>query len=94
VEGAAREIAALNARRWRVALVLSVAMVVVYLGFVLLIAFAKPLLARPVLGAATLGIVLGVLVILSAWLLTFAYVAWANRRYDPPLAELRERARG
>jgi uncharacterized membrane protein (DUF485 family) len=75
-------IAHLAARRWRVALWLTAAMVVVYFGFILLIAFAKPLMGSPVAGRMTLGILLGVLVIVSAWVLTWIYVRWANRHYD------------
>jgi uncharacterized membrane protein (DUF485 family) len=57
-------------------------MLVVYFGFILLIAFAKPLMGSPVAGKLTLGILLGVLVIIAAWLLTWIYVHWANRHYD------------
>jgi len=81
-------IARLTARRWRVALWLTAAMLVVYFGFILLIAFAKPLMGAPVVGRLTLGILLGVLVIVSAWLLTWIYVRWANRHYDAALRAL------
>jgi uncharacterized membrane protein (DUF485 family) len=81
-------IARLAGRRWRVALTLTAAMLAVYFGFILLIAFAKPLLARVLTGGLTLGILLGVLVILSAWLLTWIYVRWANGHYDVELAKL------
>jgi len=81
-------IARLAGRRWRIALTLTAAMLAVYFGFILLIAFAKPLLARVLVGGLTLGIFLGVLVILSAWLLTWVYVRWANNHYDVELAKL------
>jgi uncharacterized membrane protein (DUF485 family) len=81
-------VARLAARRWRIALALTAAMLAVYFGFILLIAFAKDVMARPVSGSLTLGIVLGVCVIVSAWVLTFAYVRWANGRYDRALREL------
>jgi uncharacterized membrane protein (DUF485 family) len=32
---------------------------------------------------------LGVLVILATWALTWTYVLWANRVYEPALARLR-----
>jgi len=82
-------VAALAARRWRVALTLTAAMLAVYFGFLLLIAFAKPLLARPVTGGLTLGILLGVLVIASAWVFTWLYVRWTNVHYDVALEKLR-----
>jgi uncharacterized membrane protein (DUF485 family) len=75
-------IARLAARRWRVALSLTAVMIAVYFGFILLIAFDKPLMGAPVAGRLTLGILLGVLVIVAAWVLTWIYVRWANRHYD------------
>jgi len=36
----------------------------------------------------TLGILLGALVIVMSWLLTFGYVRWANTRYDVELSAL------
>jgi uncharacterized membrane protein (DUF485 family) len=86
-------IAGLAARRWRVALALTAAMLAVYFGFILLIAFNKPLMGSVVAGRLTLGILLGVLVILSAWLLTWIYVRWANRHYDAALRGLSGPAR-
>jgi uncharacterized membrane protein (DUF485 family) len=81
-------VAGLAARRWRVALLLTAVMVAVYFGFILLVAFAKPLMGSPVAGRLTLGILLGVLVIVSAWLLTWIYVRWANRHYDAAVRSL------
>jgi uncharacterized membrane protein (DUF485 family) len=75
----------LAARRWRIALLLTAAMLIVYFGFILMIAFGKPVLARPVTGGLTVGIVLGILVIASAWLFTWIYVRWANDHYDVAL---------
>jgi uncharacterized membrane protein (DUF485 family) len=84
------KIEALAAARMRVAGALTAAMVVVYFGFILLIAFAKPLLATPLLPGLSLGIALGALVIVFSWLLTLVYVRWANRRYDAALEALRK----
>jgi uncharacterized membrane protein (DUF485 family) len=80
-------------RRWRVSLVLTAALFVVYYGYILLIAADKPLVSRRVGEVTTLGIPLGVAVIGLSWALTAAYVAWANRVYDPEVARLRERLR-
>jgi uncharacterized membrane protein (DUF485 family) len=90
------ERAALNrlaARRLRVALVLTMAMLVVYFTFTLLIAFDKSLLGEMITDGLSLGILLGVIVVLATWVLTWIYVAWANRRYEPAAREIRERAR-
>jgi uncharacterized membrane protein (DUF485 family) len=75
--------------RWRIATRLTAVMMAAYFGFVLLVAFAKPLLARRVADGLSLGILLGVMVILCAWVLTFVYVRWANRHYDQSIAGLR-----
>lgn len=81
---------ALARRRWRVALSFTGATVVLYFGFVLLIAYDKPLLASLLAPGLSLGILLGAVVIVAAWLLTWGYVGWANRRFDPALRRLRE----
>jgi uncharacterized membrane protein (DUF485 family) len=81
---------ALAAQRWRIAAVLTVVMVCVYFGFIALVAYDAPLLASLLHEGLSLGILLGALVIVMAWVLTFIYVSWANRVYDPALAALRE----
>ena len=80
---------ALAMRRWRVALGLTSLMVLVYFGFVLLVAWDKPFMGRLLSPGLSIGIVLGALVIVAAWILTWIYVRWANRVYDPELARAR-----
>jgi uncharacterized membrane protein (DUF485 family) len=87
------EVSALEAvasRRLRVSLALTAAMLVVYFGFILLIAFAKDFLSRTITDGLSVGMALGVVVILVTWALTWTYVRWANRVYEPALDELRE----
>jgi uncharacterized membrane protein (DUF485 family) len=79
---------ALAAERWRVSLILSGVMMFIYFGFILLIAFNKPLLGSLVFPGLSLGILLGALVIVSAWVLIFIYVRWANNSYDEQIANL------
>ncbi len=74
--------------RTRFAWILTGLMLAVYLGFIGLIAFDKALLATKVGGTASLGLFLGVGVILFAFLLTGIYVMRANGRYDALSAEL------
>ena len=83
---------ALARTRWRVAISLTAVMVVVYFGFILLIAYDKPLMATLVAPGLSLGILLGALVIVATWVLTYAYLGWANRTYDPELERLRKEA--
>ena len=61
---------------------LTALILVIYFGFVLLVAFAPKLMSTPVLGTMTLGFPLGLGVILSAILLTGVYVLRANSRFD------------
>jgi len=81
---------AVAAARWKVAIALTGAMIVLYFGFVLLIAFDKPLLGRLLAPGLSLGIVLGACVIVCSWLLTWIYVRWANTRYDAQLRAVDE----
>jgi uncharacterized membrane protein (DUF485 family) len=77
------------AARWRIAISLTVAMMVIYFGFILLVAFNKPLLGTLVADGLSLGVLLGALVILAAWLLTWIYVRWANAHYDAAIRGMR-----
>jgi uncharacterized membrane protein (DUF485 family) len=79
---------AVSAARWRVAISLTAAMMVCYFGFILLVAFGKPFLGRRVTSGLSLGMLLGALVIVVAWVLTWVYVRWANRHYDVALRGL------
>lgn len=72
----------LVAERTRFGWILTILMLVVYFGFIGLIAFDKSLLAVKVGGTASLGLFMGVFVILFAFALTGIYVARANTRFD------------
>lgn len=81
-------------RRSRFGWLLTGAMLVVFFGYILLIAFDKALLARPVFGGTTsLGIPLGIGVILLGIALTAVYVRRANREFDPEIAAILDEAR-
>lgn len=60
-----------------------------YFGFIALVAYDAPLLGTLLHEGLSIGILLGALVIVAAWVLTFVYVRWANTVYDPALAALR-----
>ena len=82
------QLRALAAQRWRIALTLTAVMIVIYFGFIALIAYDKPFLSTLLTPGLTVGILLGALVIVVSWLLTYGYVRWANTRYDVALREL------
>ncbi len=85
-----RTLEALAAAQWRLALILTAAMMAVYFGFILLVAFAKPLLGRLLLPGLSLGTLLGALVIVVAWVLIWIYVRWANGHYDATVKKLKD----
>ena len=89
MEDSHEEVRVLARSRWRIAILLTAIMVAMYFGFIALIAFDKPLLATPIVPGLTVGILLGVLVIVVSWLLTWIYVRWANTHYDARLEALR-----
>jgi len=77
--------------RTRIAAALTVAMIVLYFGFIALIAFNPALLARKLSSGLSLGILLGALVIVVSWLLTWVYVRWANAHYDAAIRAIGEK---
>ena len=73
----------LRTRRLRFGWTLTIAMLIVYYGFVLLVAFGKQTLATPIGdGVMTWGIPIGFGVILFTIVVTAIYVLRANREYN------------
>lgn len=70
-------------RRKKLATILSIIMLAIYFGFVLLVAYAPGFLGAPIgSGVTTVGIPVGLLVIISAFVLTGIYVSKANTEFD------------
>jgi uncharacterized membrane protein (DUF485 family) len=86
------EFRAMVAGRWRISLLLTGLLFILYYGYIILIATNRQLVSRPVTGSTTAGILMAAGVIAGAWVLTAIYVVWANRHYDPAVARLRARA--
>lgn len=77
--------------RSRFAWLLTIIMLVIFLGYILLIAFAPDALAVPIGGGTTtVGIPIGLGVILCGIALTGVYVHRANSRFDPLIAAIAE----
>ena len=73
----------LRARRLKFGWTLTIAMLIVYYGFILLVAFGKDLLSTPIgSGVTTWGIPIGFGVILFTIVVTAIYVMRANSEYD------------
>ena len=77
--------------KWRVSLILTIAMLSIYFGFILLIAFNKPFLAKSIGKNMTLGLPVGIGVLLSAWVLTGIYTWWANRYHDNRVSNIKKK---
>ncbi len=76
--------------RTTLGLVLTALMLVIYYGFILLIAFDNGFLSKVVVGSVTsMGLVIGLGVLISAFVLVAIYVAVANTRFDAMTADLR-----
>ena len=75
--------AQLRAKRNAFGWLLTLLMLVVYYGYIALIAFNKPFLAQPLgSGVTTLGVPLGMGVIVFTVVITGIYVFRANKEYD------------
>ena len=83
----------LKSERSRFGWTLTIAMLVVYYGFILLIAFAKGLLAARIgEGVMTWGIPIGFGVIVFTILITGVYVRRANGEFDELSEKIRREA--
>lgn len=80
---------ALHERRWKVAATLTALVMLIYFGFILLIAYGKAFMGSLITPGLSVGILFGALVIVASWLLTWWYVRWANGTYDAELRNLR-----
>jgi len=78
-------------KRWAISIVLTICLFVLYYGYILLVALNKPFLATKIGEATTLGIPLGVAVIVISWVLTAIYVFWGNTTYDSEVKKLKDR---
>ena len=80
-------------RRARLAWTLTALMIAIYFGFVLTVGFHKEIFAQSLFGGVmTVGIPVGVGVILAAFVLTGLYVFRANTTFDDMTQKIIERA--
>ena len=79
----------LRSKRTSFGWTLTLLMMVVYYGYIALIAFNKPFLAQPIgAGVTTLGIPIGMGVIVFTVIITAIYVRRANSEFDALTAEI------
>ncbi len=76
--------------------ILTVLELVLYFGFIALIAFNKPFLAEKMGegSATTIGIPIAVGTILLSWVFTGIYIFWANSKYDAMVKKVKEKVGG
>lgn len=81
--------------RGRFAWTLSFTVLAVFYGFVLVVAFLPSLLGRPVAEGShvTVGVLAGLAMFVSFWILTAVYVRRANGEFDALTADIVQDAR-
>jgi len=86
----------LASQKNKVSLILTIAELVLYFGFIALIAYNKPFLAQKISSgsAITIGIPIAVGVIILSWVLTGVYIYWANNTYDEMVKRVKKRFGG
>jgi len=83
----------LRGKRNRFGIWLTVLMLIVYYGYIALIAFNKPFLAQPIGGGVTtIGIPIGLGVIVFTILITAFYIRRANGEFDRLTREIIQEA--
>ena len=80
-------------QRDRYSWTLAILMLLIYYGFIVVVAFQKPLLAIKIGAVTTLAFPVGIAVILAAIVITGLYVLRANTVYDQMTREIVEEAR-
>jgi uncharacterized membrane protein (DUF485 family) len=86
----------LSRQKFIISTVLTILELVLYFGFIGLIAFNKPFLAQK-LGegvATTIGIPIAVGTIVLSWVFTGIYIWWANNKYDVLVNKVKDKVGG
>jgi len=86
----------LSSQKNTISIILTILELVLYFGFIGLIAYNKPFLAQKMSegGAATIGIPIAVGTILFSWIFTGIYIWWANSKYDDLVKKVKEKVGG
>ena len=85
---------ALRSQKNSISLTLTVLELILYFGFIALIAFNREFLSQKIAGDITVGIPIAVGAIVLSWILTGIYIRWANTRYDRMVKNLRDKIEG
>lgn len=81
-------------RRKAITFTLTLFIVSIYVAYILINAFDRELLVRKISGGITLGIYIGIGIIIIGWITTGVYVWWANNKYDSLLDRIKRTTGG
>jgi uncharacterized membrane protein (DUF485 family) len=86
----------LSKQKFTISIILTILELVLYFGFIALIAFNKPFLAQKLSAgvATTIGIPIAVGTIIGSWIFTGIYIYWANTKYDVLVNKVKEKVGG
>ena len=86
----------LSSQKVTISIILTILELVLYFGFIGLIAFNKPFLAEKLAPgvATTIGIPIAVGTIIGSWVFTGIYIWWANKKYDVLVNKVKEKVGG
>jgi uncharacterized membrane protein (DUF485 family) len=86
----------LKSQKDAISVVLTIVELVLYFGFIALVAYNKPFLAQKWSpdAAMTIGIPIAIGVIVLSWVLTGVYIFWANSSYDVMVKNVKDRVGG
>jgi len=89
-----KDFKSLSSQKFAICTILTILELVLYFGFIALIAFNKPFLSQKLSGAITIGIPIAVGTIILSWVLTGIYIRWANNTYDVLVKKVKEKIGG
>jgi uncharacterized membrane protein (DUF485 family) len=86
----------LSRQKNTISLILTILQLVLYFGFIYLVAEHKAFLSQKMSegGAATIGIPIAVGTIVLSWIFTGIYIWWANTKYDEMVRKVVEKVGG
>jgi uncharacterized membrane protein (DUF485 family) len=89
-----KDFQSLSGQKFVMSTILTILELVLYFGFIALIAFNKPFLSQKLSGAITIGIPIAVGTIILSWIFTGIYIRWANNTYDVLVKKVKEKIGG
>ena len=85
------ELKKLIKQKWTVSLLLTLLLFIIYFGFIFLIAFNRAALTVLIYRNVTIGLPIGIGILIATWLLTGIYILWANKKHDLQVEEIKKK---